>query len=155
MNLTIDNALHGVSELLRDVIAPEVADPFASQMSRLACLLLTISANAVDDAAQLRVEENAAIRVLLGEVAALADDPLARRLVDAANSADPGLKITVLDDETHRLRTLLVEAHAFVESRNDESAVALNHKIWRFLEKVEQNRAPREQAQQAGQSAGQ
>jgi hypothetical protein len=146
MNLTIDNALHGIAELLRERIGPEVRDPFAAQMARLSCMLLTICANAVDDAAELRVEENAAIRALLGDAAALVDPPLSVRLAEAAISTDPGRKLGVLDGETDRLRRWLVELQADIEGRAGETAQAMNQRIWRLLETIENTRAPREKA---------
>lgn len=144
MNLSIDNALHGVEELLRNRIALEIGDPFAAQMARLSCLLLRIGANWVDDAADLRVTENAALRALLGDIALLAEDPLASSLAAATRSNDPGLRLSVLDEESHRLRSLLVEAHAFVETAQGETARQLDRRIWQLLETIEANRAPRE-----------
>ena len=143
-NLSIDNALHGVKELLRDRISPEIGDPFAAQMARLSCLLLNIAANWVDDAAEVRVNENAAIRLILAEAAALVADDLAGRLTQGSRSADPGLKISVLDAENHRLRLLLVEAQAALEALANPAARALDQRIWRFLEETEATRAPRE-----------
>ena len=143
-NLSIDNALHGVKELLRDRISPEIGDPFAAQMARLSCLMLNIAANWVDDAAEVRVNENAAIRLILAEAAALVADDLAGRLTQGSRSADPGLKISVLDAENHRLRLLLVEAQAALEALANPAARALDQRIWRFLEETEATRAPRE-----------
>jgi hypothetical protein len=143
-NLTLDNALHGVRDLLKDRISPAIGDPFAAQMARLSCMLLTICANGVDDAAELRVEENAVIRGILDEAAALVPAPLADQLRTAADSADPGLKISVLDDENHRLRVFLVKAQSALEASGDAAARALDQRIWRLLEAVEAKRAPRE-----------
>lgn len=144
MNLTIDNALHGIGELLRDRIGPEIGDPFAEQMSRLSCLLLKICANWVDDAAELRVQENAAIRALLAEIALLMGGTQADQFAAAAQSGDPGLKLSVLDEENDRLRRLLVEAQTSLETCGGEAALALDQRIWRFLEQAERARAPRE-----------
>ncbi len=141
--LTIDNALHGVHDLLRDRISPEIGDPFAAQMARLSCLLLRACANGVDDAAELRVEENAAIRHVLGETAAFVGEPLSGSLREAAASGDPGLKISALDGENHRLRVVLVEAQTALEASGNAAARALDQKIWRLLEAVEAKRAPR------------
>jgi hypothetical protein len=143
-NLTFDNALHGVRELLRDRISPAVGDPFAAQMARLSGMLLTICANGVDDAAELRVEENAAIRKLLGEAAAIMPAPLSDALHAAAASTDPGLKISVLDGENHRLRVLLVSAQTALENSDNGEALSLDQRIWQFLEMAEAARAPRE-----------
>ena len=144
MNLTIDNALHGIEQLLRERIAPEVGDPFAAQMARLSCMLLRISANAVDDAAEVRVQENAAIRAILGDAAGLMEGEIAARFEDAARSSDPGLKLSVLDVENHRLRGLLVEAQAALETSNDAALQALAQAGWRLLEDIEARRAPSE-----------
>jgi hypothetical protein len=143
-NLTLDNALHGVEELLRDRISPAIDDPFAAQMARLSGILLRICANGVDEAAELRVEENAAIRIILGEAAELVPALLASRLQEAAASTDPGLKISVLDAENHRLRVLLVSAQTVLESSNDVTARSLDQRIWQLLETAEAKRAPRE-----------
>lgn len=142
--LSIDNALHGVSELLRDRISPEIGDPFAAQMARLSCMLLTIAANWVDDAAEIRVNENAAIRVVLCQAADLVNGDLADRLASAASSTDPGLKLSVLDEENHRLRCLLVAAQCALEALSGEAALELDQRIWRLLEDIERIRAPRD-----------
>jgi hypothetical protein len=143
-NLTLDNALNGVEELLRDRISPAIDDPFAAEMARLSCMLLRICANGVDEAAELRVEENAAIRMILGEAAELVPAPLASRLHEAAASIDPGLKISLLDAENHRLRVLLVSAQTVLENSKDGAALSLDQRIWQLLETAEAKRAPRE-----------
>ena len=144
MNLTIDNALHGIEQLLRERIAPEIGDPFAAQMARLSCMLLRISANMVDGAAELRFQENAAIRSLLCEAAGLMEGEIAAELEDAARSCDPGLKLSVLDAENHRLRGLLVEAQAILETSSDPALRSLDQCVWRLLEGIEASRAPSE-----------
>ena len=50
-------------------------------------MLLNICANGFDDAAELGVHENAEIRGILGEAAALVDAPLASELKAAAAKA--------------------------------------------------------------------
>jgi hypothetical protein len=144
MNLTVESALHGVRELMRDQVGPAVGDDYAAQMTRLAGRLLNICANWVDDAAALRVEENASIRSTLGEAASHVDGALTLALTEAANSADPGLRISALDLENHRLRTLLVRAQAQLELRQGSAVRAMDQRIWRLLEVVEERRAPRE-----------
>jgi hypothetical protein len=144
-NLSIDNALYGLNEFLRDKIAPAIADAYIAPMARLSGLLLRICANGVDDAAELRVEENVAIREILSEASELVDAPLlAGQLQAAAVSIDPGLKISILDEENHRLRCLLVEAQAELEENTAPAANALDQRIWRLLESIEAKRAPRE-----------
>ena len=133
MRLTLEASLRGIGELLREDVAPEVQTPFIGQSVRMAGGLLTICANWVDDAAAIRVAENAAIRAMLGEVAAALEGDLAERLRAASLSTDPGLRISQLDAENNRLRLLLVEAHAAVEreSRCDAFAMLAYGACWR------------------------
>lgn len=144
MSLSIEAAVLGVADALRDRIAPALGDDFAIETSRLSAIMLTIMANAADDAVVLRVEENAAIRALLGEATdVVGQTGLAARLKDAAVSTDPGLRISELDAETDRLRHLLIEAQIVLEGSADPAARALDQRIWRFLADVETKRAPR------------
>lgn len=142
--LSIDNALHGLDEFLRDKIARAISDPYIAPMARLSGMLLRICANSVDDAAELRVDENAAIRTILGEAGSTLGGALSEQLFVAAASTDPGLKISVLDAENSRLRRLLVEAHKALEDSHNEASQLLDQKIWRLFEAIEAKRAPRE-----------
>ncbi len=143
MNLTLETLLHGVAATLRERIAPAIDDSFASEMARLAAALLTISANAVDDAAAVRVWENAAMRALFADARSAVGADLAGRLAEAARSTDPGLKISELDRENGRLRLLLVELHMAAEAGEGESAQALDARVWQLLRDTEERRAPR------------
>ena len=144
MNFTIPSAVKGVAELLRERITPEVGDNYMANMARMATAVLTISANWEDDAAALRVAENAAIRAVLGECAGLTQGDLAARLDAATRSVDPGLRISELDGENHRLRVLLVAAQSWLEMQDEDAARAMDQRIWRLLEDIEMKRAPRE-----------
>lgn len=143
-NLSADNALIGLDEFLRDKIAPAITDPYIAPMARLSGMLLRICANSVDDAAELRVDENAALRAILGQAAELVPAPFSDTLRDAAVSTDPGLKISVLEAENHRLRMLLVSVHAALETSEDAAAENLDRRLWTLLEAIEIKRAPRE-----------
>ena len=147
MRLTIEASLRRIGDLLREDVAPDLQTPFLGQSVRMAGGLLTICANWVDDAAAIRVEENAAIRALLGELAAAWNGELAEKLKQTSASTDPGLRISQLDAENHRLRGLLVEAHAAVEVAG---LATLDGAIWQLLEEIEMKRAQREQANPFG-----
>lgn len=140
MKLTGATVLEGVIVALRDQVSPQLADAFAADAARMAQSLIAIAGRAGDDAAALRVEENARIRALLGQGGALFDDAA---LAQAARSADPGLRISELDAETGRLRALLVDLHARVELEDSPAARELDQAIWRSLRDFEMARAPR------------
>ena len=140
MILTIETAMRGVADMLRDRIAPTVDDKFAGETARLAGMLLGVTADWVDDAAAIRAAENAALRALFADAGSVVTDAsLATRLADAAGSVDPGLKISELDRESNRLRALLVELHSHVEDHETE----FSQRIWCLLESLEMARAPR------------
>ena len=140
MILTIETALRGVADMLRTRIIPAIDDKFAGETARLADLLLRLNADWVDEAAAIRVAENAAIRTLFREAAtAFPDATLTSQLAEAAESTDPGLRISELDRESNRLRTLLADLHAHAEANN----AAFAQRIWQFLETLETARAPR------------
>jgi hypothetical protein len=143
MKLTIEASLHGIAYALREQILPSLQDPFAVETARLAALLLTLCATSVDDLAAGRVAENASLRILFADASsAVENDGLSHRLDEAAGSADTGLKISELDHETARLRTLLVELHAHVELLESPSARSIDHRIWRLLGEIESRQYP-------------
>jgi hypothetical protein len=140
MKLTAATVLEGVAEALRDQVAPNLTDAFAGEAARMAQALIAIVGRAGDDAAAIRVEENARIRALLAEGGKLLYDDNLRA---AAQSADPGLRISELDSETGRLRALLVDLHSRIELQETPAARALDQAIWRALRDFEMARAPR------------
>jgi hypothetical protein len=143
MSVPLDTALHRVAGALTERIVPALDDSFAIETARLAGMLLRISANAIDDAAQLRVDENADMRSLFATANPIVTDAgLAVRLGDAAASRDPGLRISLLDVENDRLRLLLVALHAQVEQQDGDAARAIAQQIWRMLKTFEARRAP-------------
>lgn len=144
MRLTIEQTLRGVADNLQAQVMPALTDSFAIGATRMAHDLIAIAANTYDDAAAIRVEENAKLRALCADAAdKVSDRKLGALLADAGGSRDPGLRISELDAETGRLRTLLVALHACVEEQADEAAKAIDARIWALLEETETARAPR------------
>lgn len=140
MRLTHETVLEGVAVALREQVAPNLSDAFAADAARMAQSLITIVSRASDDAVAIRVEENARLRELLGQGGVLLGDA---ELVAAGQSSDPGLRISQLDAETGRLRTLLVDLQARIELRDGAEARALDQAIWQALRDFETARAPR------------
>ncbi len=88
--LLMKNAMPGVPEAER-----------ASDLS-LSAMLLMVAAETWDRQAHVLVEENRAIRTLLGET-----------------GADADLRISALQAENDRLRSRLIEVHAAAEAAGD------------------------------------
>jgi hypothetical protein len=144
MKLTATTVLEGVAVALREQISPRLNDSFAADVARIAQTLVSIVARAGDDAVCIRVQENARMRALFAKAQqVIGDGDLASRLKQAAQSTDPGLKLSELDAETGRLRKLLIELHGELEDRSETQARALDQEIWRAMREFEQARAPR------------
>jgi hypothetical protein len=143
MKLTGATVLEGVVDALREQVSPQLDDAFASEAARMAQALIAIVGRAGDDAAAIRVTENARMRGIFSEAAGIAEGDLAACLADAAQSNDPGLRISELDAETGRLRALLVELHGWLEQQPGPEARRIDQEIWRAMREFEMARAPR------------
>jgi hypothetical protein len=141
MNVSIETLLMGVAQALNEKLLPELRD-YTADSARLAALIVEIAAKSVDDAAALRVAENAGIRALFSDAYAFVGGELGGRLAAAAQGDDPGLRISELDAENARLRQLLVELHAEVDNRDGAEAQETGRRIWRLLRDMEARRAP-------------
>ena len=144
MKLTTQALLAGMAEALDERIRPAIADPFTADAARMAASVVRIAALASDDAAAIRVEENARIRLLLERgAAAVGDASLAGRLASAAARPDPGYRISELDAANGELRMALIALHAWLEEHRSPAAAELDIEIWRALRDFEMARAPR------------
>jgi hypothetical protein len=141
MNVSTETLLLGVAQALNEKILPELRD-YTADSARLAAIILNIAAKSFDDAAALRVAENAGFRALFADAYALVGGELGGRLAAAARAGDPGLRISELDAENARLRLLLVELHTEVDRRDDPEAQEIGRRIWRLLRDNEARRAP-------------
>lgn len=150
MILSAENLIKGVCHALDHQVSPNIEDDFAKNVARLSRNLLVIVANSMEDAVALRVEENAALRTLFAEASCIVpDDALSGKLKSAAESSDPGLRLSQLDEENDRLRRLLVELQTCVERQTEDAARELDRKIWRTLADIEAVRAPRREMENA------
>jgi hypothetical protein len=112
-------------------IAPNVA-PSYRQASTLAAGVLLISVGEeLDRIAERRIAENAALREIFRDaMAAVTDAALRARLDEAAGGAEAGYRISQLDAANDRLRALLIELHAHVESMAGDAARRIEARIW-------------------------
>lgn len=117
------------SQLLATDIAPNLTG-FRANNVHMMSFMLKMMAEEWDRAASRLVDENRAIRGLLRQAAtALGDDSLAR----AADTEDSDLKVSVLEAENDRLRTLLIDIHARAEQAEGPAVRALEDAIWEEL----------------------
>lgn len=144
MKLRFATMVEGVEHLLREKISPLLEDDFALNDIRMAGSLLALSRLAREDEVALKVEEHGRLRALFTDAAEVIDNAaLADRLRSAAVAPLAGLRLSELDAETGRLRSLLVELHADVEVQTGDEARRINRDIWTLLRDIEAQRAPK------------
>ncbi|MGH7821758.1 MAG: hypothetical protein ACREQ9_18500, partial [Candidatus Binatia bacterium] len=115
-----DQVLRTLSAQLLVDVAPHVAVPYGRASAETMAVLLVQAAEEYDRAAEVRVEENRAMREIFRDAAArVTDEGLRRRLEDAAAGTEASLRVSALDEANDRLRRLLIELHAFVEERSE------------------------------------
>lgn len=144
MSLSLEMCLRGVLDTLQNRITPALTDSFAAEGARLAGLVLAIATNGIDDAAAIRIAENAAIQALFRDAAGtVADGGLAERLEAAGSAEGSGYKLSELDADNSQLRGLLVDMHVAVEDQAGDRGRAIDRRIWCMLKDFEDARAPR------------
>jgi len=104
MNPPVPPVLAELAGLLMKNAMPGVPEPERTSDLSLSAMLLVVAAEVWDRQAQVLVEENRAVRALLGET-----------------GDDPDLRLSVLQAENNRLRRALTEAHAAAEASGDEA----------------------------------
>ena len=104
MNPQVPAVLFELAGLLVRNAMPGVAEGERASDLSLSAALLTVAGEIWDRQAHILVEENRAVRALLGE---------------AGEDAD--LHLSALQAENDRLRAALIEAHAAAEAAGDEA----------------------------------
>ncbi len=113
MNPPIPNVLAELAGLLVKNAMPGVPEAERASDLGLSAALLGVAAELWDRQAHILVEENRAVRALLGE-----------------RGEDADLRLSVLQVENNRLRAALVAAHAAAEAAGD---TARQDAIWAEL----------------------
>lgn len=113
MNPPVPAVLAELAGLLMKNAAPDVPAPERASDLSLSALLLGLTAEIWDRQAHILVEENRAVRALLGEI-----------------GEDADLRLSVLQAENDRLRAALIGAHAAAEAAGD---TARQDAIWSEL----------------------
>lgn len=135
-------ALQKLSQSLLMQVAPAVGVDYLQRNTALSAIMLQVVAEEWDRAAARRVEENGAMRKLFGEArGVVADQPLAQRLAEEAGGADADLRIAALDAANKRMRALLIELHAHVETLGTAEAQRIEDAIWAELKRSTERRA--------------
>jgi hypothetical protein len=128
------HVLERVMQALLAEIAPAVQPAYRQASVAIHAMLLGSIREEFDRAAARRVEENAALRALFADAAAIVRDVgLRERLSSAAQTTDASLRVPDLDAANLALRALLIELHAHIEALAGPEARRIEAAIWREL----------------------
>lgn len=135
-------ALHGLALSLMTEVAPQLPDDYARASVGVMGFAQMLLAQELDRAVATRVWENDEIRRLFRAAARLvADQPLAKRLTDAAGRSDVDLRLSAVTAANTELRRLLIELQTAVEQLEAPAAREHERAIWEFLVAAAQRRA--------------
>ena len=142
MKPEVDFLLRSVMEKLLIEVAPAVGDAYVRSNVEVMAVLMAAAAEEYDRAAHVRAEENEAMRRIFRDAASsVLDAGLRARLEVAAAERDASLRVSDLNTATDRLRALLIELHALVETREESWARRTNRAIWEELRESARRRA--------------
>ncbi len=144
MKPDVTTVLAAVSGLIVREVAPALGDTYLSEQLQRSAALLGAAGEEFDRAAARRVQENQAMRRIFRQAAVLSadrEDDLATALAAAARGSDlEDLRVSRLDADNHRLRSLLIRLHAWAESEQTPAARDLLAVIWTELRESTERR---------------
>lgn len=142
MKPEVDFVLRSMMVSLLTEVAPAVGDGYVRSDVEVIAGLMAAAAEEYDRAAHVRVEENEAMRRIFRSAApSVLDAGLRSRLEAAAAEPDTSLHVSDLNAANDRLRALLIELHALVETRDEDWARRANRAIWDGLRESVNRRA--------------
>lgn len=122
--------LRSFERILTD-IAPHLSSEYAVGSSSVIGLMMFQTATEFERAADIRVQENAAMRSIFAEAGSLLPEgDLRTRVEAAAATSDPSVKISELDKANDELTGLLIELQAHAETIDGPAARTLEIQIW-------------------------
>jgi len=115
-------------------VGPALESGYEQSSAIVLGLMLTTLREEFERAAARRVEENDALRDLFAEAApAVEDAELRSRLEEDAASREASFAVSELEQSNARLRSRLIELHAYVETLGGSDARRIEDAIWREL----------------------
>lgn len=129
--IDVDAVLNRVSQHLKESIVPTL-DGYSAYYVGIAATIIECAALEYDSAAQVRVDENNALRGLLAAAAPFVSEKLAGRVRSSltGDGMTESVRISELTRVNRVLRAMLIEVHEEVEQRlNEDWAASLNAEI--------------------------
>ena len=136
-----DHILMGLAAHLGNAIAADLEGTYGGGSIGTIALTMQFAAQEYDRAADIRLNENNALRALFAEAAPYASGDLAEALHTASQEEDTSLRISALNETNATLKTLLIALQEAVENDDTPQAKDLNRRIWDMLAAFTEARA--------------
>lgn len=134
MKPDVDQVMQGFFGTLLMDVAPHLNAEYSMGNVGIMGMMMFMTAEEHDRAAEIRVAENTEMRVLFAEAARSVEDAaLKAKLAEAAAGRDASLRIKALDAANAALGAVLVELQAHVEVSKASWAGPLEARIWDYL----------------------
>lgn len=134
MKPEVGTVMQGFFGTLLGDIAPHLNAEYSMGNVGIMGMMMFMTAEEYDRAADIRAAENAEMRSLFSHAAALvADGALKAKLAAAASEKDGSLRVTALNVRNAALAGLLIELQAHVETSDASWAPNLEARIWDYL----------------------
>ena len=130
----VDYALRTLAATLLTDVAPNVTVDYGRASAEFIAALMIVAAEDYDRAADVRVEENRAMREIFRDAAAIVPETaLKAKLEAAALGEEASLRVSALDQTNDALKRILIELHEYVDGRPEPWADRIDRMIWREL----------------------
>ena len=134
MKPVVDNVLQGCFATLLMEVAPHLGAEYSVGDVSVMGLMLCMTAEEYDRAAEVRTEDNAEMRSIFAEAASQIEDAdLRRRLGEASETRDVSLRISALDKTNDDLKAVLIDLQAWLEGQGGDWAAHIERRIWKHL----------------------
>lgn len=131
MKPEVDQILGLSAAHLMGTLAPQLPSIYDAGAASLLGIMMTLSAQEYERAADVRASENADMRVLFRDCAPQIEDAaLKAKLLLAAGTRDLSLKISALDAENWELRRVLIALQTYCEDKGLGDA---ERRVWKVL----------------------
>jgi len=138
MKPEIDQILSLSANQLMGVLSPLLPSGYPQGSAAILGIMMMLSAQEYERAAEIRASENADMRALFADAApTIAERELKAELAKAAATSDISLKISALDAENFALRRVLIRLHVHAEERGMRE---LERRIWTLLKAAAERR---------------
>jgi hypothetical protein len=141
MSPEVDQILLRSASQIGSNVVPLLPDGYAQGHASLLSIMMILSAQEYDRAAEIRVRENTDMRETFRALAPSVDDnDLRTRLEAAPATIDESLAISALNAGNAELRQLLIALQDHMERKGDDAAQA---RIWEVLRRSAERRLVR------------